>query len=103
MDALPHSILFLLGPNEDTPLPVPSQHLLPESYLEPNEGRSSPQLRRCYHDLLLEEWGAQAPDPARYPYCPSLKPLSLMGLNKFDAGQLHQMRSGKGYLRAHPS
>jgi len=26
-----------------------------------------------------------------------------MGLNKFTAGRLHQMRSGKSYLRAHPS
>jgi len=26
-----------------------------------------------------------------------------MGLSKFDAGRLHQMRSGKSYLPAHPS
>ena len=26
-----------------------------------------------------------------------------MGLSKVDAGRLHQMRSGKSYLRAHPS
>jgi len=26
-----------------------------------------------------------------------------MGLSKFDAGGLHHMRSGKSYLRAHPS
>jgi len=43
------------------------------------------------------------PHPARYAYCPSLKPYPFMGLSKFDAGRLHQMRSGKSYLRAHPS
>jgi len=51
----------------------------------------------------LEEWEKAAPDPARYAYRPSLKPHLFMGLSKFDAGHLHQMRSGKSYLRAHPS
>jgi len=44
-----------------------------------------------------------APDPARYPICPSLKPHPFMGLDIFSAGRLHQMRSGKRSLRAHPS
>jgi len=44
-----------------------------------------------------------APDPERYAYRPSLMPHPFMGLSKFDAGRLHQMRSGKSYLRAHPS
>jgi len=51
----------------------------------------------------MEEWEAAAPHPTRYAYRPSLKPHSFMGLSKFDAGRLHQMRSGKSYLRAHPS
>jgi len=44
-----------------------------------------------------------APGPERYAYCPSLKPHPFMGLSKFDADRLHRMRSGKSYLRAHPS
>jgi len=51
----------------------------------------------------MEEWDMAAPDPARYPYRPSLKPHPFMGLDMFSAGRLHQMRSGKSYLRAHPS
>jgi len=51
----------------------------------------------------MEEWETAAPDPARYAYNPSLKPPPFMRLSKFDAGRLHQMRSGKSYLRAHPS
>jgi len=51
----------------------------------------------------MEEWDRAAPDPARYPYRPSLKPHAFMGLDRFSAGRLHQMRSGKSYLHAHPS
>jgi len=51
----------------------------------------------------MKEWEARFLDPDRYPYRPSRKPHPFMGLNKFDAGRLHQARSGKSYLRAHPS
>ena len=50
----------------------------------------------------MEESKKATPDPARYAYRPSLSPHLFMGLSKFDAGRLHQMRSGKSYLRAHP-
>jgi len=49
------------------------------------------------------QWGEAAPSPARYLFRPSLKPHPFMGLDKVTAGLLHQMRSGKSYLRAHPS
>jgi len=65
--------------------------------------RSYPQLKLQCRNLLIKEWEESAPDPARYPYPPSIKPHPFMGLNKFTAGRLHQMRSGKSYLRAHPS
>jgi len=55
LDAVPHSMLFLLGPDGLSPLPVTSQHLLTESYPEPPEGRTYPQLRRRCRDLLMEE------------------------------------------------
>jgi len=103
LDALPHSMLFLLGCDGLDALPVTSQHLLCKSYPEPPPGRSYPQLKLKCKNLLMEEWDKAAPDPARYPYQPSLKPHLFMGLDKFTAGRLHQMRSGKSYLRAHPS
>jgi len=103
LDALPHSMLFLLGTDGHAPLPVTSQHLLGETYHAPPPGRTYPHLKLLCRELLVEEWEMAAPDPARYPYRPSLKPHQFMGLPKFDAGRLHQRRSGKSYLRAHPS
>jgi len=103
LDALPHSMLFLLGPDGLSTLPVTSQHLLIDQYPAPPPGRSYPQLKSQCKNLLIKEWEEAAPDPARYPYRPSLKPHPFMGLDKFSAGRLHQMRSGKSYLRAHPS
>ena len=103
LEALPHSMLFLLGPDGHAPLLVTSQHLLCESYPVPIPDRSYPQLKLRCKNLLMQEWDEAAPDPARYPYRPSLKPHTFMGLDKFSAGRLHQMRSGKSYLRAHPS
>ena len=96
-------MLFLLGPDGLASLPVTSQHLLSETYPNPAPGRTYPQLKLLCRKLLMEEWGKVAPDPARYAYPPSLKPHPFMGLSKFDAGRLHQMRSGKSYIRAHPS
>ena len=103
LDALPYSMMFLLGPDGLDVLPVTSQHLLSDFYPEPPPGRSYPQLKLKCKNLLMEEWDKAAPDPARYRYQPSLKPHPFMGLDKFTAGRLHQMRSGKSYLRAHPS
>ena len=51
----------------------------------------------------MKEWDQAVLDPARYPYRLLLRPHPFMGLSKFDAGRLDQMRSGKSYLRAHPS
>jgi len=88
-------MLFLLGPDGLSPLPVTSQHLLIDHYPEPPPGRSYPQLKLQCKNLLMKEWEEAAPDLARYPYRPSLKPHPFMGLDKLSAGRLHQMRSGK--------
>jgi len=45
LDALPHSMLFLLGPDGLAPLPVTSQHLLSVKYPSPPPGRTYPQLK----------------------------------------------------------
>ena len=103
LDALAHLILFILGPDWSAPLPVTSQHLLRKTYTAPPAGRAYPHLNLLCRNLLLEDWERDAPDPARYAYRPSLKPNAFMGLSKFEAGRVHQMRSGKSYLRAHPS
>jgi len=99
LDRVPHSMLCLLGPDGLALLPVTSQHLLAESKPEPLEPRTYPQLRPLSRNLLMKEWKARAPVPARYPYPPSLRPYPLMGLHTFDAGRLHQIRSGKSYPR----
>jgi len=67
LDALPHSMLLLLGPDGLDTLPVTAQHLLCESYPEPGMGRSYPQLQLKCKNLLMDEWDKAAPDPARYP------------------------------------
>ena len=103
LDALPHSLLFLLGPDGRASLPVTSQHLLGERYPNPPPDPSYPQLKLLCKLLLMAEWEEVAPGPERYAYHPSLTPHPFMGLSMFDAGRLHQMRSGKSYLRAHPS
>jgi len=103
LDALPHSMLFILGQAGLEPLPLTSQHLLCEHYDNLRSARSYPQLKLQCRSLLMKEWEDTRPDPATYPYRPSLKPHPFMGLGKVSAGRLHQMRSGKSYLRAHLS
>jgi len=100
---LPHSLLFRLAPDGLAPLPVTSKHLLCETYPATVLGRSYPQLKRLCHDLLMKEWEDRSSDSNRYLYRPLLKPHPFMGLNKFDAGRLHETQSGKSYLCAHPA
>jgi len=53
--------------------------------------------------MLLQDWVKDDPTPPYYDYPPSLTPHPFMGLGKFVAGRIHQMRAGKSYLAAHPS
>jgi len=55
LDALPHSMLFLLGLDGHAPLTVTSQHLLCELYPAPPPFRSYPQLKLKCKNHLMEE------------------------------------------------
>ena len=74
------------------------------------KGHSPPELmRRTYQalrararNMLLLDWVTDDPTPPYYEYAPSLSPHPFMGLGKFVAGRIHQMRSAKSYLAAHP-
>jgi len=62
------------------------------------------QARRARtRDMLLQDWATDVPTPPYYEYPPSLSPHPVMGLGKFVAGRIHQMRAAKSYLAAHPS
>ena len=65
--------------------------------------RTSLALKKRARDALLDDWETLHPAPVYYPYSPQLTPHPFMGLDKFVAGRIHQMRSGKCYLTAHPS
>ena len=83
-------------------LPPISLHLT--DYLPPVPGivPSYSRLKLRAKRLLLSDWSA-ARAPPYYPDPPSTRPHPFMGLGKFVAGRIHEMRSGKSYLAAHPS
>jgi len=83
-------------------LPPISLHLT--DYLPPVPGivPSYARLKLRAKQLLFSDWSS-TPAPPYYPYLPSTRPHPFMGLGEFVAGRIHQMRSGKSYLAAHPS
>ena len=83
-------------------LPPISLHLT--DYLPPVLGvvPSYDRLKLRAKQHLLSDW-ATIPAPPYYPSPPSTRPHPFMGLCKFVAGRIHQTRSGKRYLAAHPS
>jgi len=88
---------------DDVPtLPPISLHLT--DYLPPVTGvvPSYARLKLRAKQHLLSDWAA-IPAPPYHPYPPSTRPHPFMGLGKFVAGRIHQMRSGKSYLVAQPS
>src|SRR5438270_8225683 len=60
-----------------------------------------PALRAWARKLLLSDWAAAAPPPPYYSFPLQLTPHPFMGLGKFVAGRLHEMRSQKSYLAGH--
>jgi len=80
--------------------------LLPESGVHPphdtmrNAYRAPKGRRRL---LLLKEGMCLAPPPSYYTFPLQLTPHRFIGLGKFMAGHIHQLRAQKIYLAAHPS
>jgi len=83
-------------------LPPISLHLTDYLPLIPGIVPSYARLKLRAEQFLLSDWSS-TPAPPYYPYQPSTRPHPFMGLGKFVAGRIHQMRSGKSYLAAHPS
>ena len=104
VDALAHLTLPLLEGLTRLPLVL---HTLPPHGTKippPDLMRKTYQaLRARARRMLLQHWAEEDPTPPYYDYPPSLTPYPFMGLGKFVAGRIHQMRAAKSYLAAHPS
>ena len=104
IDAMAHLIIPLLEGLSPLPLvlhtppppgtDIPPPQLMLKTYLA---------LKSRARDALLADWATLHPAPEYYHYQPRLTPHPFMGLDKFVAGRIHQMRAGKSYLAAHPS
>jgi len=82
-----------------TPPPPPGTNIPPPDLME----KTYRALRARARHMLLQDWATDDPTPPYYEYPPSVTPHPFMGLGKFLAGRIHQMRAGKSYLAAHPS
>jgi len=60
-------------------------------------------LKKRVREALLAEWPSLLPTPGYYHHLSALNPRPFMGLSKFIAGRIHQMRAGKSSLAAHPT
>jgi len=65
--------------------------------------RAYQALRTRARNMLLQDWATDAPTPPYYDFPPSFTPHPFMGLGKFVAGRIHQMRAAQSYLAAHTS
>ena len=104
IDDLCHSLCPLARVVCSFPLIHP--HLLPITVNPPGDpppGRSYAAIKAILKDSLLREWQLQSPPPVSYRFRPTLTPHPFMGLDRFTAGRIHQMRAGKSYLAAHPN
>jgi len=104
VDAMAHrTIPFTIGPSR---MPMINSHLVcltptlaPQSLMDSTYSA----LKKRVRDTLLAEWSSLFPTPGYYLHPPALSPRPFMGLGKFVAGRIHQMRAGKSYLAAHPT
>jgi len=104
IDAVAHrTIPFTLGlskmPMINSHLVCPTPALPPQSLMDSTYSA----LKKRVRETLLAEWASLFPTPGYYLHPPALHPRPFMGLGKFVAGRIHQMRAGKSYLAAHPT
>ena len=103
LDALAHLTLPLLEGLSFAPLIkstlLPDLPALPSDEVMTYAYRA---LKRRAQMLMMEHWRS-LPFPDYYPYPLQLPPPLFMGLGRFMAGRIHQMRSQKSYLASHPS
>jgi len=104
VDAVAHrTIPFTLGlsrmPMINSRLVCPTPVLPPQSLID----NTYSALKKRVREALLTEWAALYPTPGYYLHPATVSPRPFMGLGKFVAGRIHQMRAGKSYLAAHPT
>jgi len=104
VDAMAHLTLPLLGGLSFAPL-INSLLLPPLPPLPPDNVMKAAysSLKAKARLLMLDSWRLDHPPPLYYSFPLSLTPHLFMGLGKFMAGRIHQMRAQKSYLAAHPS
>ena len=103
MDAMAHLTLPLLGGSSFAPLinssllpdhpPLPPDSVMEAAYFS---------LKAKARLLMLDNWPLSHPPPPYYCFHLSLTAHQFMGLGKFMAGRIHQMRTQKSYLATHP-
>jgi len=104
VDVVAHrTIPFTLGlsrmPMINSRLMSPAPVLPPQSLMDSTYSA----LKKGVREALLAEWASLFPTPGYYLHPPALYLRPFMGLSKFVAGRIHQMRARKGYLAAHPT
>ena len=103
VDALAHLTLPLLEGRSFAPLIkstlLPDLPALPIDEIMTNTYNA---LKRRAQALMIEHWRSH-PLSDNYPYPLQLSPDPFMGLGKFMACRIHQMRSQKSYQITHPS
>jgi len=104
VDAVAHqTIPFTLGLSR---MPMINSHLvcptpsLPRQSLMDNTYSA---LKKRVRETLLAEWSSLCQTPAYYLHPAALSLRPFMGLGKFVAGRIHQMRAGKSHLAADPT
>ena len=102
VDAVAHrTIPFTL---ELSKIPMINSHLVcPAPILPPQSlmDNTYPALKKRIREKHYKEWVTLFLAPGYYLHTPALRPKPCMGLGKFVAGRIQQMRAGKSYLAAH--
>jgi len=102
VDAVAHrTIPFTHGlsrmPMINSHLVCPAPTLAPQSLMDSTYSALTKRVR----EALLVEWASLFPPPGYYLPPPTPHPRPVMGLGKFVAGKIHQMRAGKSYVAGH--